>query len=530
MERTGTSCKTGNTGAQWVRGLAACSFATASASTGAGTVTMGEDVRVDYLLTTNYSLGVRVGRPSQALMNDANADDSERSFKRGSLVNNRMSVTGQADIKWRNYGIFVGGSAFYDDVYNRGNDNDSQATLNRSGNSNSFSSATRDYDGRRARLLDAFAYGSWDLGDGRKLSVNAGHHVVAWGESLFFPGISGGQGRADATKSNIAGVETKDVLLPTGQISGQYPVTRDISLLAYYQYRFRPTELQPTGDYLFMTDVLGPGAQKMFLAPGFAIDRTPDAMPKPSGQWGIGTRFRLSPAFEMGAYHINYSTKTPMVEFDTRGAMPTYRVRYFENVRATALSFTTRLGNASVAGEMAYHDGLPVQIDTPGFPAIVRGKAIQAQLNVFDAFGPNAISDRSLVLGEVVGQYLLGVDGNPFDAGARNSDLVSATRSALGYQISYIPSWNNVFPGWDLSVPISWNHTLYGIGVVSQTGMLHGGDMRASLGATFTYLGNLEIALKYNAFLGKPALDGYGRQRRPLADRDFITLNVKYSF
>ena len=520
----------GHTHHRWKQSLVVCSLATVSASAFAGTATVGEEITVDYLLTTNYALGVRVGRQNPALLSQINADDSDRSFKQGSLVNNRLSLTGQADFKWQNYGVFVGGSAFYDDVYRGGNDNGSQATLNRSGNSNTFSSATRFYDGRRARLLDSFAYGSWQLGDEQKLSLKAGNHLVAWGENIFFPGISGGQSRSDATKANIAGVESKDILLPTGQVSGQYTATRDLSMMGYYQYRFQPTELQPTGDYLFPTDVIGPGAEKMFLSPGSAINRTSDVNARNGGQWGIGTRFRLSPAFEMGVYHINYHSKTPTVEFGSNGTAPTYHVRYFENIKATALSFSTRLGDASVGGELAYHDGLPIQVNTAGLPAIVRGKAMQAQVNVFTSYGPNLISDQSSLLAEVVGQRLLSLDSNPYGAGAQNGDLSSATRSAWGYQVLYIPTWKNVFTGWDLSTPVAWNHSVQGIGVIFQSGMLNGGDMRASVGATFTYLGNLEIALKYNAFLGKPALDGFGRQIRPLADRDFVTLNVKYSF
>lgn len=496
----------------------------------AGSTTIGEDINVDYVVTANYAVGVRVENQSPALLGQINADDSDRSFKRGSLVNNRVGVTAQADFKKGDFGFFIGGSAFYDDVYRSRNDNDSQATLNRAGAANEFSDQTRFYNGQRARLLDTFVYGSWQLAEDKKLSLKAGNHLVAWGENIFFPGISGGQSRADATKANIAGVETKDVLLPTGQVSGQLAVNNQLSLLGYVQYKFKPTELQPNGDYLFPTDVVGPGAQKLFFSPTFSINRTPDVRAKDTGQWGIGTRYRIDPSLEIGAYHINYAPKVPSVVFDTSGAVPTYHVQYFDNVRATALSFTTRAGDSSIGGEIAYHDGLPVQVNTGALPAMIRGRALQAQLNIFSSYGPNPISDQLMLLGEVVGQRLLNLESNPYGATARDSDLASVTKSAWGYQIMAIPTWRNVFTGWDLATPIAWNQTVSGIGPIFQTGMINGGDKRVSLGATFTYLGNLEVAVKYNAFLGHSELDGYGRELRPLADRDFVTLNVKYSF
>lgn len=509
--------------------LIACPLAALFAPAYAGTAQIG-DVTVDYVLTANYAAGWRVESQSPALLGQINSDDSDRSFRPGSMLNNRLSLIGQADFKRGDFGFFVSGSTFYDDVYRSSNDNNSQATLNRSGPSNEFSSATRYYDGNRSRLLDAFAYGSWQFGEEKALNVKLGKHLVAWGENIFFPGISGGQSPADATKANIPGVETKDILLPVGQVSGQYAVSNKLSLIGYYQYQYKPTELQPTGDYLFPTDVIGPGAEKLFLSPGFAINRTPDVMARDSGQWGIGGRYRVTPSFEIGVYHINYHSKIPTVEFDTSGPLPVYHVRYVEDIKATALSFSTRLGDASLAGEVAYHDKLPVQVNTGAFPATIRGKAIQAQMSLFNSYGPNRISDQTLLLGEIVGQRLISLESNAYGAAARDRDLASATRNAWGYQVSYIPLWKNVFTGWDLSMPVAWNHTVKGIGPIFQSGMINDGDKRASIGATFAYLNNLEVSLKYTAFLGKSELDEFGRERRPLSDRDFIGLNVKYSF
>ena len=51
------------------------------------------------------------------------------------------------------------------------------------------------------------------------------------------------------------------------------------------------------------------------------------------------------------------------------------------------------------------------------------------------------------------------------------------------------------------------------------------GDRRLSAGTTFKYLSNLEVAFKYLAYLGEP-----DPIKRPLADRDYATFSMKYTF
>ena len=76
-----------------------------------------------------------------------------------------------------------------------------------------------------------------------------------------------------------------------------------------------------------------------------------------------------------------------------------------------------------------------------------------------------------------------------------------------------------------MSVPLRFSHVVEG--ATPLQGAIQGakGDMRLSVGTTFRRLGNFEVALNYNAFLGEP-----DRVRRKLADRDYVTLAAKYSF
>src|SRR3546814_8398151 len=86
-------------------------------------------------------------------------------------------------------------------------------------------------DGQRARLLDAYGYGTWWLGDESSINLRLGQQLVAWGESLFLSGVASAQSQADATKAFIPGTEIKDILLPTNQIAFNAAVNNDITLL-----------------------------------------------------------------------------------------------------------------------------------------------------------------------------------------------------------------------------------------------------------------------------------------------------------
>ncbi|MNG29220.1 hypothetical protein D3C84_1146110 [compost metagenome] len=75
-----------------------------------------------------------------------------------------------------------------------------------------------------------------------------------------------------------------------------------------------------------------------------------------------------------------------------------------------------------------------------------------------------------------------------------------------------------------MSVPIAWNQGVKGSGVIQSSGLLNEGDKRLSVGSSLIYLDNLEIGVKYNMFFGDV------NDPSQLADRDFVTLNAKYSF
>lgn len=172
------------------------------------TFEIGEKTTIDTMLTVNYTASVRTGKPARQYLESLNNDDGTRNFDRGSLITNRVSLFGEVLVRHDNLGAVLRASHFYDEAYHGRNDNDSPDTVNKGGRHDTFTSDTRRDSGGRARLLDAYVYGNFDVLEGQYLSLKAGRHLVAWGESMFWPNISQGQAPVDSTKFNVPGTPT----------------------------------------------------------------------------------------------------------------------------------------------------------------------------------------------------------------------------------------------------------------------------------------------------------------------------------
>ena len=102
-----------------------------------------------------------------------------------------------------NFGIFVRGSALYDTLVE---DSKTDRTP--------ISEAGKDLAGSYLRLLDAFAWGRWDIG-GHDLDIRAGRQVVNWGESTFIQGgINNAINHFDVSALRAPGSELREAYLP----------------------------------------------------------------------------------------------------------------------------------------------------------------------------------------------------------------------------------------------------------------------------------------------------------------------------
>lgn len=555
--------------------VAASMLCLAGAAHAGEAIDLGDGLMLDWRVATTYTLATRLADPDTVLANNAGGNDGNNNFKKGALTSNRLGALIDTKLSKGDSGFVLSGSIFYDDVYHKSNDN--TGAVNKPGPANEFTDEAKRFHGGYARALDAYGYTAFDAGTLGRMTVRAGRHAVSWGEGLFFPGISLAQGPADGTKTGIPGTETKDQLLPEDQISATLELSPRLTLLAHAQYDWHPTIAAAPGSFLSTSDGVGPGGSclgpyvKIPVVPtlftGFSgcsfglrgADITPGGG---LGQWGVGTRFRVTDATEVGVYLMNYHDRTPLPEINaftpgtpipaalqpafggiTQIGNGSYKIRYFDDIKLLGASFNTTLGSVAVAGELSYKEGAPVLVDTvvdpakgTTLPTPTRANIMQANLNAFANLGRTPIAGSVLLLGEVSvvqvndvqARKAPGVENlGPAAAFFPTSNKLSfGDKTAVAISGQVVLGYPGIFEGWDLSVPISVSKQLQGRSILGGVG--GEGDTRYSVGATFTKGGNFAVTLNYLGYLGSPSLDLL--TFRPLTDRDQLSLVMKYAF
>ena len=552
-------------------------------------IDLGNGLKLDARINLTYTLATRLKNQDPVLKGSSGSNDGNNNFNKNALTANRLGAFFDGKLSKDASGLVVSASTFYDDVYHQGNDNNPGngqpgAGYNPNGVSkappfNEFTREARRYHGGYSRFLDAYGYTSFNVGEQSKLNLRVGRHVVSWGEALFFPGISLAQGPADGTKTGVPGTETKDQLLPEDQVSFSFELNPRWSILGHAQFNFHPTIAPAPGSYLNSSDGVGPGgrclgpwARLPAVAQAFPNgfegcsfgNRRDDILPGKTGQWGLGTRWRATDETEVGLYYLNYHDRTPVPEINafTPGTVTpgffnvpgnqigngSYRVRYFDDVKLIGATFSTTFNIVTVVGEISYKDGAPVLVNTlvnpqaPNNPSSyipnpTRGKVTQFNINAFSNLGRTPIADSTILIGELsyirVGKLEArkapGVENFPAAQQAffPASDVASfATKDAVALSFTASLGYPGLFEGVDLAVPISYSQQIKGRTLVGGVG--GEGDKRYSVGATFTFRGNLSLGLNYLGFLGDANLAL--KTNRLLTDRDQLSLIAKYSF
>jgi len=316
-----------------------------------------------------------------------NGDNGNLNYDKG-LVSSVVKLTSELALEHNSgFGVFMRGSAFYDFE----NEDGDRGKID-------LSDAALDLVGSDVELLDAYAFGSFDVGQ-VPVDLRLGNQVVSWGESTFIQNGINVINPVDVAAIRVPGAELREALLPVNMLWGSAGVTLNSSIEGFYQFEWDETEPDPSGSYFSTNDFATPGGDKLMLgfgmvpdiipfgaagaasvgaAPtGVAVPRAPDQRADDSGQFGLAYRV-YAPDFgdtEFGFYYMNYHSRLPIISARTGtlaglasgdyAGSARYFTEYPEDIQLLGASFNTQLGTTGWAlqGDLSYKKDVPLQVD-----------------------------------------------------------------------------------------------------------------------------------------------------------------------
>lgn len=273
---------------------------------------------------------------------DVNSDDGDVNFERGQLISTPLKWISELGAKWENYGAFVRAKAFFDPAARSIGDGDGNygpiAAPNRQRRPMIDFYRGRDAYNRElrgAKLLDAFVYGNFNLGD-LPVNVRVGRQVVNWGESLFIQGGVSSYLPLDVAAFTQPGTELKELFLPQATVYTSIGLPANFSFEAMYVAQWERDPLPACGSFFAFSDALldgctyalasgefysnPDGSPRSTTGPGdpLFLRRGASQNPGNGGQWGAALRYYadwLNHGTDVGAYFVNFHNKLPIGTF-----------------------------------------------------------------------------------------------------------------------------------------------------------------------------------------------------------------------
>jgi len=511
--------------------------------------------------TLRYNLGIRAESRDDALANNATYDESDSKFDRGDVVTNRVDLMSEFELAYKRYhGFRISGAAWYDQAYSDTDVETGSGAVYYPGafpgasvpsyRGGEYSSHTKRYHhGPSGELLDAFAFTRFYVGDA-PVSVRAGRHTVYWGNGLLIAGhaLSYSQAPLDGRKALAnPGTETREIFLPLAQVSAQAQVTDRLSVAGQYFFEWDSTRAPEGGTYLASADVALEGPNQLPVAPGFARPIVDALEPDDSGNWGVMASYGLDFMHsEVSAYYREFDDYTP---WGLQVGPDFARYVYAENTKLYGLGWSMGpvLGGASVGIDLSYRKDAPLissgisLADNQG----ARGDTLHMVVNGLWLLPRTDYFDTGTLIAEMAYSHLDKVthneglfrgEGYGGCAAGQDKEWGCATRNYVGAALSFTPQWLGVFPGWNLSMPMSVD---YGISGNAATGGGNEGRYTYKVGVKALFDERYDFTLAYIGYgsqrnyddisgVGKTVVGGSGDIG--LSDRNWLSLTFSTAF
>lgn len=552
-----------------LRRIAAAVAATCVAAFGSGSASAFEfdtgnpDLTIRWDNTVRYNYGVRVENRDNKIGNSAVSDEGTWSFDRGDAVANRFDVLTEVDVIYmKRFGARLSAAGWYDFAYgddSRTNPNPPLSQIPSYINKKYSAYTNRFYQGPSGEILDAFVFAGFDVGTA-PTSVKAGRHTIYWGESLFLGGnlhsVAYSQNPLDLQKGFATpGSEAKELFRPLNQVSATSQVSDTVSVSAQFLLEWESFRYPEGGTYLGPVDFAFNGPDRQFLsaALGFASRGNP-VEPDQIGEWGLAARW--SPAWldgTLGFYYRNFADKLPQTFLTQVGRnVSRYNLIYADDIDLFGVSLAKNIGGVSVGAEFSYRRNTPLNSTVlgiaPGLPSDgetkgPRGDTLHALVNTLGVIPQTPVFDAATWAGELTwahytkvrsGANLFYAEGYaPCTSLGRDKWDGCTTKDFVGLALAFTPTWYQVFPGVDLSAPLT-----YAIGLSGNAPVIFGGNQsngNYSIGVSADVFQKYRFDLKYIDFMGRYRDNGTSVTTQNgfttlLKDRGFVSLTFKTTF
>jgi hypothetical protein len=526
--------------------------------------TGNDDWAVRWDNTVKYNFGERADSLNTTIANTPNYNYGDNNFRRG-IVTSRLDDYSELDVIYKkDMGIRVSGALWYDPAYAQTFDNlaEGQHPLD--------TRAQRLFEGPNGELLDAFAFDKLDAG-GIPVNIKVGRHTIYWGEALLnAQGIAYSQAPIDAAKAvAVPGSELKELYRPLDQISMQAQLTDELSIALQKYLEYEPYRLTEAGSYLGFFNFYLTGAQPLFSAGLTAlgpfgvspyIPHGTDVEPNGMNDWGAALRW--SPNWLEGTAGLYYRRFADMVPGQLyiqeayrtlpvigKIALPSnYFWAYGDNIDLVGMSLSRQIYGIAAGLELSYRHNMPLANDAvvllPGQTLKTgdllgaRGQTMHGDLNFIGLLSKNPLWDEASYLVELGFDHLLSVDsGEQYYVGRGGvTDGFGADKWAAGIGATFTPTWVHVFPGMDLSAPLSVSWGFIGESCVASSYSADVGNY--SVGLSLDIYQKYTVTLAWIDYFGPlktangqiTAIESSNPVGALLQDRGWVSLTLKATF
>jgi hypothetical protein len=534
-------------------------------------------------LGVRYTLGVRGEDPDAHMYEPANVALAlgNRQSKAGDVVVNRLDLLGELDFAYkRTYGFRISAAGWWDpttysDSLDTAGDPFLTGFCNVVYTNCEYSDHTkRFYSGPSAEILDAFLFGTFQIGP-TTLSAKIGRHNLYWGNGLFSSAIAVAQGPIDGMKAQMSpGIELKELYMPQKQVSATLQLTDELSAGAYRSYEWRHDRMPESGTFFDASSTGYYGPNGVAIRPG-AVNQPS----KRGGDWGLmGKWVPIGGALpSTGLYYREFFEKAPYGAYLSAGQQPGLGYNGVKN-KLIGLSFDTTEFGANWGLEIAHRKEATLRAGTYGqgvglidpndptnpYPPGARGNVWNVVFNAVKLLPKTLLWEGGSIAAELAYQRLDKVTYNPtytpdgvnflanggyvavgsprcLNASYSGPGDVSndcATKDAWSLALNFQPQWTQALPGVDLTGVLYVMAGLKGNSPTGQNGMTEG-QLSYSLGLQADVYGNHSFKIAYsdlrttqhytpsNAAFA-PTMSGSGSW--PYNDRGWLSFTYKTSF